>query len=212
MINPLAPIFFAGVVEYLAAEMLEISANYATDQKRVRITVRDLELSIHSDPDISVLCHNLNICFLGGGRIPYIHSNLITERKRNFKRANPGVIANKMMKKYQKLSKCLTFSKGPFETLVRDIVADIDKPLKIEKHVFLILQYFIEQYIMDLLSNANFMAIHAGRTKVCFRDIEMVLFLQEKDHNPYIEDDGIDLEKEHNIIDLDEHEFSEFVF
>jgi len=37
--------------------------------------------------------------------------------------------------------------------------------MKISKEVFIILQYNIEQYIIDILRDANLTAIHSGRVK-----------------------------------------------
>ena len=46
--------------------------------------------------------------------------------------------------------------------------------MKISKDVFVILQYFIEQYIVSILKDANAAAIHTGRVKLMLSDIEFI--------------------------------------
>jgi hypothetical protein len=58
--------------------------------------------------------------------------------------------------------------------------------IKISKDVFIIIQYFIEQIVIDILHNANFAAIHSGRIKLMPNDITFVDFLMNKTSvNPY---------------------------
>ena len=86
------------------------------------------------------------------------------------------------IKKYQKLSSNLIFSKSSFEKIVRNIFPE---DTKISKNVFIIFQYFIEQYITKLLYNANFLAIHSNRVKVLSIDIALVSYLNGDTKNPY---------------------------
>ena len=82
MVSSLAPVFLAAVLEYLTYEILDISNDICKENKRVRINVRDLELSIRSDIELDNLFTKLNINLLGGGVIPFIHSSLITKPKK----------------------------------------------------------------------------------------------------------------------------------
>ena len=76
------------------------------------------------------------------------------------------------------MSNCLTFAKFPFERVVRGIVNKNNSSMKISKDVFIILQYYIEQYVVDILKDANMAAIHAGRVKLMLTDIEFICNLR----------------------------------
>lgn len=48
-------VYMAGVLEYVISEILEIAANVAADNKKVRITPRHIKLSILNDEELSAL-------------------------------------------------------------------------------------------------------------------------------------------------------------
>jgi histone H3 len=190
MITSTAPVCLASAIEYLAYEILEYSTQSAKYNKRVRITIRDLELAVRNDVELNDFFIRYNISFIGGGNVPFIHSSLLYKKNRKKTiikqktdsdikkphRFRPGTVAVREIKKYQKLSNCLTFAKFPFEKFVRQILTkkNCDKPIKISKEVFIILQYFIEQYVVSVLKDANLAAIHAGRVKLMPIDINFV--------------------------------------
>lgn len=196
MVNSLAPIYLAAVLEYLTYEILDISNEICKENKRVRINIRDMEVAIRSDNEINNLFIKLNINLLGGGVIPFIHSSLITkpkkklkqsENKKNNRRFHSGTVAIRNIKKQQKFSDTLIFAKLSFEHFVRHIFKEnsCDNNIKIGKDVFITLQHFIEQYIINILKNANFLAIHAGRIKLIPVDIGLISYLNNKSKNPY---------------------------
>ena len=65
-----APIYLAAVLEYLCAEVLELSGNFARDDKRVRIIPRHIQLAIRNDEDLAHLFSSVHINF--GGCMPPI--------------------------------------------------------------------------------------------------------------------------------------------
>lgn len=73
-----AAVYFAAVLEYLCAEMLEIGGNAARDHKKVRITPRHLKLAILNDEELRVLFKGV---VMSGGVIPHIHSSLLPKKK-----------------------------------------------------------------------------------------------------------------------------------
>ena len=188
MITQGAPVFLAAVLEYICLEIIESAALLAKDDKRIRITVSDLESSIKNDVELSKLIINNNIKFLGGAVEQYIHPNLITKKsgkqvKRVIKTSDnnekiikykAGSIAIKDIKKYQKMGNTLIFAKQPFEKFVRQIVYEYKPNIKISKVVFSIIQYVIEDYLVNFLASSNAAAIHAGRVKLMASDIEFI--------------------------------------
>ena len=71
-----APVYLAAVMEYLAAEVLEISGNAARDNKKHRITPRHIALAVGGDEELNRLFGG-NIP--SGGVIPYIHKSLLSK-------------------------------------------------------------------------------------------------------------------------------------
>jgi len=199
MVNSLAPVFLASVIEFISYEILELSVNFCKENKHNRITIRDLELSVRSDSELNLLFHKLNLTFLGGGVLPYIHTSLFNKvikkkkcanAKENQHRFRHGTIAIKNIKKQQKLSNTLTLAKTTFEKIIRNKFKQFqlnDGLIKISKEVFAVLQYFIEQYIVQILNHSNYLSIHSGRVKVIPNDILLYLFFKnENQNNPYI--------------------------
>jgi histone H2B len=200
LVTSTSPICFAAALEYITSEILELAKNFA-GTKRVRITIRDMELAVRNDVEFNTLFRKNNISFLGGGGLPFIHSSLLVKkpRKKQVKdttgdvtqkhRFRPGTVALREIRKFQKMSNCLTFARFPFEKLVRRIVNQEhpDSVMKISKEVFIVLQYFIEQNMVELLRFANDAAVHSGRVKLIPNDIKFIDYVRGKGLNPYIE-------------------------
>lgn len=70
-----AGVYMAGVLEYMAAEVVEIAGRIAEGDKRHRITPRHIQLAILGDEEISVLTKGIIIP--RGGVIPWVHPSLI---------------------------------------------------------------------------------------------------------------------------------------
>ena len=65
--------------------------------------------------------------------------------------------------------------RNAFDQFVRAICKNIGITFKLSKNVFEILQHYIEEYIVEILRNANSAGIHANRVKVMDSDIHFVL-------------------------------------
>lgn len=187
MVTQTAPVYLAAILEYLCMEILEQSVNNASSQNRVRLTVKDIELSVRNDSELDRLFVENNIYFMGGSNIPHINpvllhrkTNSSSKRKNNTTtgkkahRFKPGTVSLREIRKLQKMGNTLVFAKNPFEKYVREIFQDYNKDLKISKNVFTILQYTIESILVKLLTQSNNAAIHAGRVKMMPVDIDFI--------------------------------------
>jgi len=67
------------VLEYLCAEILELSGKAARDNRKARITPRHIQLAVRNDEELTKLLGNVIIA--GGGVIPNIHKKLMPKNK-----------------------------------------------------------------------------------------------------------------------------------
>ncbi|MFS8020691.1 putative transcription factor Hap3/NF-YB family [Helianthus anomalus] len=66
-----APVYLTVVLEYLAAEVLELAANVERDNKKTRINPRHVQLTVRIDEEFGKLLVGVNIA--SGGVLPNIN-------------------------------------------------------------------------------------------------------------------------------------------
>ncbi|KAL9331722.1 hypothetical protein ACSQ67_001332 [Phaseolus vulgaris] len=73
-----SPVYLSAVLEYLAAEVLELAGIAARDNKKSRIIPRHIQLAVRNDEELSKLMGSVTIA--SGGVLPKIHQNLLPKK------------------------------------------------------------------------------------------------------------------------------------
>lgn len=73
-----APVYLAAVLEYLAAEVLELAGNAARDNKKTRVTPRHIQLAVRNDEELNKLLDGVTIS--EGGVLPNINAILLPKK------------------------------------------------------------------------------------------------------------------------------------
>lgn len=82
-IGSAAPVYMAAVLEYLVAEIIELSGNCSYDQKKTRINPRHITLAIRNDSELAELLNDVIIS--EGGVLPHIEPILLPANSRKNK-------------------------------------------------------------------------------------------------------------------------------
>jgi histone H2A len=75
-----APVYLAAVLEYLCAEILELSGNAARDNKKSRVIPRHIQLAVRNDEELNKLLSKVTIA--SGGVLPNVHAVLLPKKSK----------------------------------------------------------------------------------------------------------------------------------
>ena len=185
-ISAAAPVFLAGVLEYMTREMLETAGSASTNAKRKTIKARHLLLG--QDEELKNLFKSLGMNISGAGVVPTeAPVEVEGEKKRKTRRKTtrvagpdgkkqhsfrPGTVALRAVKKQQK-STDPKFQHAPFNTLVRAITEELQPKggIRYRKGVVKQMQSFVEGSMIEIFENALDFAKHAGRSGIKNTDV-----------------------------------------
>lgn len=100
------------------------------------------------------------------------------KKKRRFR---PGIVALREIRKYQKGTELL-IRKLPFQRLVREIAGQIKVDLRFTSDAIAALQESSEAFIVQLLEDANLVALHAKRITIMDKDIQLARRIRGEDN------------------------------
>ncbi|CAM6108097.1 unnamed protein product [Calypogeia fissa] len=74
-VSATAPVYVAAVLEYLAAEVLELAGHVCRESRKKKIMPRHIYLATQNDPELGKLLEGVTIT--RGGVVPHIHTQLL---------------------------------------------------------------------------------------------------------------------------------------
>jgi histone H3/H4 len=187
-IAPSSSVNLAGVLEYLASEILESSGKVAIGSGRKTITTRDIYLMVKNDLEFDRLFKDLNINIQGGGVVPNIDKAVLPVKRqtkggkeipiptRKNGKNLPNVVALRNIRKIQKSSGCTHIPKSVFHRLIKEIVGEFSLDAAGVKAV----QLDAEKYIVELLKDAYSCSIHAERQTLQLKDINLARKIRQE--------------------------------
>lgn len=96
-----------------------------------------------------------------------------SKKKPTSRKTKRGDGAIKEIRFYQSQSDCVYIAIAAFERLTKEIAEDYKDDLRWSSDALAYLQLFIETYLVELFEDANLCAIHAHRTSIKPKDLQL---------------------------------------
>jgi histone H2B len=172
-----SPIYLAATLEYLAAEVLELSATLVRNSKKVRITTRHIFLAIHQDEELKKLANRTGVLIASGGVVPTLEK----AERRYRKNAETGkmiaIAGTRAMQDIvaqQSTYGKVVFAKAPFERMIR-IFAEDRGASGMSSDAVLALQVAVEEKTLEIFQSALEISKISKRQKVTPADFNTAL-------------------------------------
>lgn len=155
-----------GIIKLELENILRNAIVHVEHDRRNTLKTADVENALKSV--------KLNPAFAEG--YPTCRSNIHSKYKKDPDakphRWKSGTESLRQIRRAQKTT-CLHMAKLPFSRFVREVAQDFMTNLRISKNAFILLQVSIEKCIVDLLTDANLIAIRARRQTLFPEDIQL---------------------------------------
>lgn len=161
-----------GIIKIKLENLISNAVVFASQKKSKTIQTSSIygALKVAGDQGVALTCAK-NI--VQEKHISRQHKLQPTGTSGKTRRMHPGTNSMRDIRYEQKHSDRSLFRFAPFTRLVREIGQDFKKDLRFSKLAIAIIQLYIEDYSVSIFNDANLCAIHAGRTTVNPRDIQL---------------------------------------
>lgn len=173
------PIFLAGTIEYFISQIL-ITSDNASDTKKIRLTINDIENGLKIDKELNDLLVNNNIHFFNSGtNTSFIHPETIKKTGKKDKKTI------KLITKLQESTDHI-IPKLFFEQKFKSYLSLMYPDIRFQKDCFLSIQDYIEKWIIDILKYSNMLTIYSKKSRVTANDIDLVLSIIDKKYPDFL--------------------------
>ena len=157
-----------GLSKMFMENIIEDAILYMESSQRVKLSVEDVLMSIEKHyKKVYTTDHEDEL-----KRCPSFTA------KQSSKKRERGTQSIRMIKFYQDQSDCVYFAKASFDRLFHEVCQDFKVDLQVSKKAVGVLHTVTEAYLVELFEAANLCAIHADRSIVKPKDIELVRYIR----------------------------------